>query len=231
MLNFIHQVRERYDLNASKNVTKYINKAKQIEKNKLGIEFIKKCLNHEKLPNFSRINLHNNDLSQNNKFLLNIRREITNEVLNNKIKAKNSQLKELQKLQNALFDIQPNDWIKLKQLVDEKKAKIKVDIDHIHQKKLTALGIEEIFNVNCNNINKKRNNIDKTESILNSKSIFNFSKRKLTEIETSVLNKGLKFGIKNRKIDSYELISHFEELAQSLDWIEINPTQQRSTQS
>ena len=69
----------------------------------------------------------------------------------------------------------------------------------------------------------RRNGIEKNESILNASSIFNFSKRTLTQTETSVLNKGLKFGIKNRKIDSYEIIARFEELAQSLNWIEISP--------
>jgi len=56
-------------------------------------------------------------------------------------------------------------------------------------------------------------------------SIFNFSKRTLTEVETSVLNKGLKFGIKNKKIDTYEMMTRFEELAQSLNWLEINPAE------
>ena len=45
----------------------------------------------------------------------------------------------------------------------------------------------------------------------------------MSTVETNVLNKGLKFGIKNKKIDTYEIISRFEELAQSLNWLEINP--------
>jgi len=44
----------------------------------------------------------------------------------------------------------------------------------------------------------------------------------LSLAKTNVLNKGLKFGIKNKKIDTYEIISRFEELAQSLNWLEIN---------
>jgi hypothetical protein len=36
--------------------------------------------------------------------------------------------------------------------------------------------------------------------------------------ETSALKKDLKFGIKNKKIDTYEILARFEELAQSLDW-------------
>ena len=224
MLRFIYETRVKYGPVISKNVNNYVNTAKRIEKNKLAIEFIKKCLENEKLPQFSRINLHNNDLSQNNKFLENIRKEITNKVLIQKSKAKNKQYKELQKLRNDLFDLDADDCTKLDQLVEEKKRKIQDEVGETHRRKLKALGIEENFIIDNRNINSRRNNIDKKEAILNVDTIFNYSKRILSEVETSVLNKGLKFGIKNRKIDTYEIISRFEELAQSLDWIEIKPT-------
>jgi hypothetical protein len=38
------------------------------------------------------------------------------------------------------------------------------------------------------------------------------------------LKKSLKFGIKNKKIDTYEILARFEELAQSLDWIQMKNT-------
>jgi hypothetical protein len=43
------------------------------------------------------------------------------------------------------------------------------------------------------------------------------SNRVLSETETKVLSKGLKYGIKNKRVDTYELLSRFEELAQSLN--------------
>ncbi len=73
------------------------------------------------------------------------------------------------------------------------------------------------------NINMRRNNINKSEAIVNTDTIYNYSNRILNATETCVLNKGLKLGIRNRKIDSYEIISRFEELAQSLNWIEFKP--------
>ena len=93
--------------------------------------------------------------------------------------------------------MEPVDWIKLQQLVEEKKVKITTLVEAVHQKKLIALGIKENFNINNKNINMRRNNIDKSEKIINTETIFNFSKRVLNPTETSVLNKGLKFGIKN----------------------------------
>jgi hypothetical protein len=75
--------------------------------------------------------------------------------------------------------------------------------------------------VNSNNITvrKKKPAIESE----NTNCIFNYSTRRLSALETNVLKKGLKFGIKNKKIDTYEIISRFEELAQSLNWLEINP--------
>ncbi len=65
--------------------------------------FIKTCISNEKLPNFTRINLHSNDIQK--KYIKTIRSEITNEVLNSKIKSKKRFEQELTKLQNKLFDL------------------------------------------------------------------------------------------------------------------------------
>ena len=91
-----------------------------------------------------------------------------------------------------MFILTQDEWDKLQKFVTEKKAKIREITEKIHQKKLISLGIIENFNINNQNINTRRNNIDKKEAIVNQKSIFNFSKRRLTDVETSVLNKGLK---------------------------------------
>ena len=61
------------------------------------------------------------------------------------------------------------------------------------------------------------------EQVKFSNNIFNFSERVLTENEKSVLNKGLKFGIKS-KVDVYEILCNFEILAQKLNKIDILET-------
>ncbi len=69
-------------------------------------------------------------------------------------------------------------------------------------------------------VNKRRNQINEIESET-ANAIFNSSSRKLSEIEERVLSKGLKYGIKNKRVDTYELMSRFEELAQSLSKLKI----------
>jgi hypothetical protein len=49
----------------------------------------------------------------------------------------------------------------------------------------------------------------------------NKSGRVLISVETDVLNKGLKFGIKNRKVDSYEMLARFKVLAQTMNKFKI----------
>ena len=92
------------------------------------------------------------------------------------------------------------------------------------RKKLVALVIDDLSAINNNNFNTLRNKIDEIEAILKEETIYNYSKRELNAHATSALNKGLKFGIKNRKIDIYEILHRFEELAQSMDWIQIKNT-------
>ncbi len=43
------------------------------------------------------------------------------------------------------------------------------------------------------------------------------------------MKKGLKYGIKNKKIDSYEILARFEQLAQGLNKIEVKPNQDSRT--
>ncbi len=153
-----------------------------------------------------------------------MRKYITNEVYDANVNKKNILTRELAKYYDVLnFELSPDEWKKLQELVEEKKAKIRTEVAETHRNKLIDLGIEENINIPSKNINMQRNKINTKETIINSNTIFNFSKRELTTTETSVLNKGLKFGIKNKKIDSFEIISRFEELAKSLDKVEHKP--------
>ena len=79
-------------------------------------------------------------------------------------------------------------------------------------------------NVDSAFINKSRNKIDVIESNLNKKSVFDHNNI-LTEDETKLLSKGLKFGIKDKKFNYFEILTRFEECAQSLSPIKINEKQ------
>ena len=69
-------------------------------------------------------------------------------------------------------------------------------------------------NINEQLVNKSRKKtIESTEQYNNKQIVFNLSKRKLTSTEESVLSKGLKYGIKNKKINDFELLTRFECLA------------------
>ena len=101
MLKFIHQIREEYSDSISKTVKSYFNLVKKIEKCNAGISFIKRCLENEKLPNFSRINLANNELSNNKQFANKIRMSVTEEELRNKNRRRRKLSKELAALKTS----------------------------------------------------------------------------------------------------------------------------------
>ena len=51
--------------------------------------------------------------------------------------------------------------------------------------------------------------------------IFNYSDHELSPEERSILSKGLKYGIHERKVDTYEKLAKFEIIVQSFNKIEI----------
>ena len=146
---------------------------------------------------------------------------ITNQELTNQRKQKSQIQKQIQIIQNELFDISPEDWKQLQALSEQKSNKLKNKLTKRHNKKLNNLGINTINNIQDKNINKSRNKIDKVEAYNNAQIIYNISNKQLSDIETRVLQKGLKYGIKNKKVDEYEILSRFEQLAQSLNRLPI----------
>jgi len=166
------------------------------------------------LPQFSNVKLP----VQNNKhFVNNIRQQITFQQLNQKNCEKRRAEKQLRQLQNNLFELTVEQWSQLQTLSTEQAEKEVAKKVQKHNKKLRKLGVNININVDSTFINKRRNNIEATESITNKQSIFNLSKRVLNPSETSVLEKGLKYGIKNKKVDKFEILARFEQLAQSLN--------------
>ena len=76
-------------------------------------------------------------------------------------------------------------------------------------------------NVDSAFIKKSRNKTDIIETNLNKKSVFD-QNNILTEDETKLLSKGLKFGIRDEKFNYFEILTGFEECAQNLSSIKIN---------
>ena len=224
MLKFQHDMREKYkDPDLSKRIAEYFDSKQKLEKYRAGISFIKRCLNENKMPNFSRVNLANDNLNTNYLFINNLRRQITTMELNNKNKEKAILQKRLHLLNNDLpFDLQHDDWLRLDALTQEKIEQVKEELRNAHNNKLVGLGILPAGNKTF--VNTKRRGIDKKEAIMNVNPIFNLSDRKLTEIEQHVLSKGLKYGIKSNRIDTFEIMARFEILAQSLNELPIANT-------
>jgi len=222
MLKFIHQIREEYSDSISKTVKSYFNLVKKIEKCNAGISFIKRCLENEKLPNFSRINLANNELSNNKQFANKIRMSVTEEELRNKNRRRRKLSKELAALQNQLFDLKPESWETLQTFVNEKTKAVQRELSEVHTSKLSRLGIQP--KVNEKFVNKNRRGMKEKEEVNCADCIFNLSKRVLTDIEKRVLSKGLRYGIKSTRIDTFEILARVEEFAQSVNHLEIADT-------
>ena len=109
-------------------------------------------------------------------------------------------------------------------VVETKVACVIETKKQIHTRKLEKLGITITHVIDSKFVNKRRNNIEKIEELSNKQSIFNYSSKLLSAIETRILEKGLKYGIKNKKVDKYEILARFEQLAQTLNKLEINNT-------
>jgi hypothetical protein len=219
--HLLNQLEIKYGLNTSKNANKYIKTKINLVKNELDTNFIKKCLNNDTLPSFSKIKLAT---TNNKQFISQIRSQITDQELNNKIRNKRALKKKEKDLINKLFDLTPEENENLNRLITNKINNISNTKNKIHNKKLEKLGITTEVQVDNKNINRNRNKINEVESIKDKETIFNLSSRILNETETNLLKKGLKYGIKAKKVDSYEILARFEQLAQSLNKLEAKPS-------
>ncbi len=221
MLKFLKHVREKYDIDTSKATLDYINTSKKIERCHHGMDFINTCLNNNVLPKFSRINIADEELKHNKRFTQAIRNSITEEVLQNKRRHRNRLITKQIELKAKVVDLNTEDRNLLDELVKEKRANIKESQTELHKKKLADLGIIR-FDLNPKNINKRRNKLHEIEKFEEMDSICNLSKTKiLNSVEERVLSKGLKFGISCKRVNEFEILARFEELAQSLNYLEI----------
>jgi len=224
MFAFIHQARREYGEPIYDLIKEYTKISKQIEKRSLGIEFIHKCLNSGKLPKFSRLNVA---YSSTKPYADRTRLNITEIEMERKIKSKRSLVKSLNKLKATLSEkLNTEMFFKLEELINSMREGTRVRTEPIHQKKLRDIGIPIGYVTLTQNVNKRRGKVDKAGFLDDVKTIYNLSSRTLNSAEERVLSRGLKYGICNKKVDTYELLARFEELAQSLHKLEINNNEQ-----
>ena len=100
----------------------------------------------------------------------------------------------------------------LLRLTHEKTATLKAELHEQNKRHLAKLGITD--RVNSTFIDMSRRGIDKRESVHMADPIFNLSSRKLDDIETRLLSKSLRYGVKAKQVNAFEILARFEEFAQ-----------------
>jgi hypothetical protein len=220
MNEFKFKMREKYGESISRSINSYFGSSIKVEKQRAGVEFIKRCLNNEKHPNFSRLNLANNELRHSKGFYNKIRTMVSEEELRYKNKLIKKFLAEIKVRQNEIdFTIEQHEMDILLKLTKEKLEKVRQQQKEIHNGKLANLGI---FDQRDNKfVNLNRRGPEKIKPVELANPVFNLSSRTLSDIEERVLNKGLKYGIKAKRVDTFELLSRFEEFADSMSYLPI----------
>jgi len=169
---YLKQLETIYGRNLSTEANRYIKIAIKRAKHELDINFIKKCMNNEALPPFSRLKLATKN---NQKFINNIRAQITEQELNNKTRNKRHLDEQFKKLYNTLhFTLNQQQWEELTTHIEYKINNIISKKSKIHNKKLEQLGIKIDLTLNSKFVNNSRNKINEVEEIRNKQSIFNY---------------------------------------------------------
>lgn len=190
----------------------------------MDLKFLKSCQIKGILPKFTRFKLANNKLNkakETNEFRIKI---LELEIKNKKRNIRHFKKEQLKNYNYVFFELSYLDQIVFKEYVKTLIKTSKVKTIKIQNKKLDALQFKNKFD-----ILKNLENELKDEQLKLSDTIVNLSKRKLTEIEERVLNKGLSFGIKGKELNNYEIITKMELLAQRLDKVEIKEDTEKET--
>ena len=144
MLKFKHFLTEKYNDSYSIAAKQYFNESKKIEKLKCDIDFITTCLNNEKMPNFSRLNLANNELRHATRFYNRIRTEVTEEEVRFKKRLSGRSIENFQKLQTFLdFKLDQEDMTNLLAFTKEKTQSMHETLSAQRNEKLASLGISK----------------------------------------------------------------------------------------
>ncbi len=86
-----------------------------------------------------------------------------------------------------------------------------------HTNKLFNLGVTN--NIDATNVTARGRKAK--DSTTNRDSIYNWSDREISQVKKEILKKGLRYGIRNKKINQLEILSRFEELAQALNDVDM----------
>ena len=159
---------------------------------------------NESFPDFSKVNLANDELNSDDRFVDNIRWQVTERELWRKKK----KLKHLKSEYNVLYrrlssKLSVEHWSTLIDLLNDKKHKVGEASQSVHNNKLRKLGI--FPKVDSKNVTRRAHN----NTVL-ADNIFNYSSYQLNDIERKLLSKGLKYGIKEKKVNTYEILARFE---------------------
>lgn len=145
--------------------------------------------------------------------------KVTEEELHFKRNLLKTLLIERQKNQNLLdFTIHQSQMDELLKLSNEKIDKIREEQKSKHVCKLAKLGI---FDHASNKNVSRRREMDKMAKVEMADQVFNLSNRTLSNEETLLLSKGLKYGIKSKSTNTFEILARFEEFAESMDYLPI----------
>jgi hypothetical protein len=201
-------LRKGYEMSFVKNVKGFFSASKKIIKARNDVEFLKKCKQQEILPKFTNFRLTNNRLNQSKE-----KKQFSERVADLEIKNKSRRLKELNQIKSRLFDkinfeVYPIDWKLIEERLNIILQNCDKDSKKLHNKKLNDIIGKNIFDVLD----------DQVESNLNlSVDVINISKTELNEKEVKLLSKGLKFAVKDKKTDTYDILTNFELTCQQLN--------------
>ena len=118
-------------------------------------------------------------------------------------------------------------WKMLSVLTEEKVEQIKQEQAENHNNKLARLGL--LPRIDDKHVNTARWDTDKNAGE-NKLSMSDLSSHDLSEVEKNVIRKGLKYGIKAKRVDTFDILSRFEELAETLDALPIAETKKSKYQ-
>lgn len=209
MFEFMQWMRHQYGEDTSRDIQKLLETTRKLERCKAAIKFIRSCFINGKLPNFTRLKLTK---QHDQKLLRKIRWELTEHELDYQFKRKTDLEKSDKRLRLTVSPrLQEHDWIELMGRIEDVRHAQSEKQKDIHNRKLEALSGYIPFKIDPKNITTRRKPTNNDQEMMDV--IFNHSNYDLSVIERSVLSKGLKYGIHDRRVDTYELLARFELLA------------------
>jgi hypothetical protein len=220
-LHTIYQyVENKYKRTTLDSLKEFIKISKRIEKCKNDIFFNTSCLQHNVLPNYTRFKTTNNRLKLQAIYRICRKLLLTAELSNHKsdLKKLNKKLREL--LNGSLFVIPQEDFNSMEYVFNNIIFRSHAHFSRTKTiKKLNDLNVmlnTNDISVNSQFVNMRRNNIDHEILLPTFKPVFDLSDS-LENDEIELLGKGLKYGIKKRNFNKFEILTRFEEFAHNLD--------------